>query len=71
MFSRGSAYSCYYTPTWNDAKQYEISLYRLKCQTHLTLSTFVYTQVKHGVGVKEIVDHVLGAWEAATGKKRR
>lgn len=28
-------------------------------------------QVKHGVGVKEIVDHVLGAWAAATGTKRR
>lgn len=31
---------------------------------------FVYKQVKHGVGVKEIVEHVLGAWETATGKKR-
>ncbi|KAK6133581.1 hypothetical protein DH2020_032710 [Rehmannia glutinosa] len=31
---------------------------------------FVFAQVKHGVGVKQIVDHVLGAWEAATGKKR-
>ncbi|KAL7142513.1 hypothetical protein ABFS83_08G128200 [Erythranthe nasuta] len=30
---------------------------------------FVFAQVKHGVGVKQIVDHVLGAWEAATGKK--
>lgn len=28
-------------------------------------------QVKHGVGVKQIVDHVLGAWEVITGKKRR
>ncbi|GFQ08663.1 urease accessory protein g, partial [Phtheirospermum japonicum] len=30
---------------------------------------FVFTQVKHGVGVQQIVEHVLGAWEAATGKK--
>lgn len=28
-------------------------------------------QVKHGVGVEEIVSNVLQAWEAATGKKRR
>ncbi|KAI5670867.1 hypothetical protein M9H77_11231 [Catharanthus roseus] len=31
---------------------------------------FVFAQVKHGVGVEEIVNHVLQAWEAATGKKR-
>ncbi|GFP94920.1 urease accessory protein g [Phtheirospermum japonicum] len=28
-------------------------------------------EVKHGVGVQQIVEHVLGAWEAATGKKKR
>jgi urease accessory protein len=28
-------------------------------------------QVKHGVGVEEIVDHVLRAWEIATGNRRR
>lgn len=27
-------------------------------------------QVKNGVGVEEIVNHVLAAWEAMTGKKR-
>jgi len=27
--------------------------------------------VKHNVGVEEIVNHVLQAWEATTGKKRR
>lgn len=27
-------------------------------------------QVKHGVGVKQIIEHVLGAWEVATGKKK-
>ncbi|GLT68363.1 hypothetical protein SLA2020_406050 [Shorea laevis] len=32
---------------------------------------FVFAQVKHGVGVEEIVDHVLQAWEVATGKKRK
>ncbi|KAL0321356.1 UNVERIFIED_CONTAM: Urease accessory protein G [Sesamum radiatum] len=31
---------------------------------------FVFAQVKHGVGVKQIVDHVLHAWERATAKKR-
>ncbi|KAK7849816.1 urease accessory protein g [Quercus suber] len=31
---------------------------------------FVFAQVKHGVGVEEIVNHVLQAWELATGKKR-
>lgn len=30
---------------------------------------FVFAQVKHGVGVQEIVQHVLGVWEEATGKK--
>jgi urease accessory protein len=28
-------------------------------------------QVKHGVAVEEIVDHVLRAWEIATGNRRR
>jgi urease accessory protein len=28
-------------------------------------------QVKHGVGVEEIVNHILQAWEIATGNKRR
>ncbi|KAF6991991.1 hypothetical protein CFC21_009031 [Triticum aestivum] len=32
---------------------------------------FVFAQVKHGVGVEEIVDHVLRAWEIATGNRRR
>lgn len=27
-------------------------------------------QVKHGKGVEEIVNHILQAWEVATGKKR-
>lgn len=27
-------------------------------------------QVKHGKGVGEIVNHVLQAWEEATGKKK-
>ncbi|CAN1847078.1 Urease accessory protein G, partial [Linum perenne] len=31
---------------------------------------FVFAQVKHGVGVEEIVNHILQAWEAATGNKR-
>ncbi|KAK7849812.1 urease accessory protein g [Quercus suber] len=31
---------------------------------------FVFAQVKHGVGVEEIVNHVLQACELATGKKR-
>ncbi|KAG2617515.1 hypothetical protein PVAP13_3NG181574 [Panicum virgatum] len=32
---------------------------------------FVFAQVKHGVGVEEIVNHILQAWEIATGNKRR
>lgn len=31
---------------------------------------FVFAQVKHGKGVEEIVNHILQAWEVATGKKR-
>ncbi|KAL4392663.1 hypothetical protein AHAS_Ahas03G0367600 [Arachis hypogaea] len=31
---------------------------------------FVFAQVKHKVGVQDIVNHVLQAWERATGKKR-
>ncbi|KAL5989985.1 hypothetical protein ACLOJK_010880 [Asimina triloba] len=31
---------------------------------------FVFAQVKHGVGVEQIVNHVLQAWEVATGGKR-
>ncbi|XP_014507251.1 urease accessory protein G [Vigna radiata var. radiata] len=31
---------------------------------------FVFAQVKHKVGVEEIVNHVLQAWEATTGNKR-
>ncbi|OIW00753.1 hypothetical protein TanjilG_19193 [Lupinus angustifolius] len=31
---------------------------------------FVFAQVKHKVGVEAIVNHVLEAWEATTGKKR-
>lgn len=27
-------------------------------------------QVKHGLGVEEIVNHVLHSWEQATGNKR-
>ncbi|KAH7302730.1 hypothetical protein KP509_23G084900 [Ceratopteris richardii] len=30
---------------------------------------FVFAQVKHGVGVQEIVQHVMGVWEEATRKK--
>ncbi|KAF5472473.1 hypothetical protein F2P56_009190, partial [Juglans regia] len=33
--------------------------------------TFVFAQVKHGVGIEEIVNHILQGWEAVTGKKRR
>ncbi|NP_001136890.1 uncharacterized LOC100217046 [Zea mays] len=32
---------------------------------------FVFAQVKHGVGVEGIVNHILQAWEIATGNKRR
>ncbi|KAH9749395.1 Urease accessory protein G [Citrus sinensis] len=32
---------------------------------------FIFAQVKHGLGVEEIVNHILQAWEASTGKKRR
>lgn len=32
---------------------------------------FVFAQVKHGVGISEIVNHILEAWELTTGKKRR
>ncbi|KAK6268497.1 hypothetical protein QUC31_012657 [Theobroma cacao] len=32
---------------------------------------FVFAQVKHGHGVEDIVNHILQAWEAATGKKRK
>ena len=38
-------------------------------RTHTVLR--LATQVKHGVGVQEIVDHVLRAWEIATGNRRR
>jgi urease accessory protein len=31
---------------------------------------FVFAQVKHGLGVGEIVNHVLHSWEQATGNKR-
>jgi hypothetical protein len=34
-------------------------------------ASFYRVQVKHGVGVEEIVNHVLQAWEIATGNKRR
>jgi urease accessory protein len=27
---------------------------------------FLFTQVINGVGVREVADHVLGAWRAAT-----
>ncbi|KAK2651750.1 hypothetical protein Ddye_011606 [Dipteronia dyeriana] len=30
---------------------------------------FIFAQVKHRVGVEEIVNNVLQAWEVATGKK--
>ncbi|KAJ7530811.1 hypothetical protein O6H91_14G020300 [Diphasiastrum complanatum] len=30
---------------------------------------FVFAQVKHGVGINEIVDHVLGAWGRCTSQK--
>ncbi|XP_010504904.2 PREDICTED: urease accessory protein G, partial [Camelina sativa] len=32
---------------------------------------FVFAQVKHGLGVEEIVNHVMHSWEHATGKKRQ
>ena len=28
---------------------------------------FVFAQVKHGVGVEEIIDHLIHAWQHATG----
>lgn len=31
---------------------------------------FIFAQVRHGVGIEDIVDHVLHAWEVATGEKR-
>ncbi|KAG5401965.1 hypothetical protein IGI04_016572 [Brassica rapa subsp. trilocularis] len=31
---------------------------------------FVFAQVKHGLGVEEIVNHVMNSWEQATGNKR-
>lgn len=35
------------------------------------LTNSIKMQVKHGVGVDDIVNHVLNAWETATGKKKR
>ncbi|XP_010316929.1 urease accessory protein G-like isoform X1 [Solanum lycopersicum] len=32
---------------------------------------FVFAQVKHGVGVEDIVNHILQSWEVATGNKKR
>ncbi|RID65348.1 hypothetical protein BRARA_D00548 [Brassica rapa] len=32
--------------------------------------SFVFAQVKHGLGVEEIVNHVMNSWEQATGNKR-
>ncbi|KAG5622139.1 hypothetical protein H5410_007357 [Solanum commersonii] len=32
---------------------------------------FVFAQVKHGVGVEDIVNHILQAWEVSTGNKKR
>jgi 3-isopropylmalate dehydratase small subunit len=34
-----------------------------------TLDMDFFLQVKHGVGVEEIVGHILQAWEVATGNK--
>ena len=31
------------------------------------MGAVVFSQAKHGVGVDEIVSHVLSAWEHATG----
>jgi urease accessory protein len=28
---------------------------------------FVFTQVTKGVGLQEVIDHLLGAWRKATG----
>ena len=28
---------------------------------------FVFAQVKHGIGVNEIIDHIIHAWQHATG----
>ena len=30
---------------------------------------FVFAQVKHGVGVDEIIDHVVHSWQHASGKE--
>lgn len=32
---------------------------------------FVFAQVKHGVGLQEIVDHIIDAWAATTGGQKR
>ncbi|QSQ25184.1 urease accessory protein UreG [Pyxidicoccus parkwayensis] len=32
---------------------------------------FVFTQVTKGVGLQEVIDHLLGAWRKATGATRR
>jgi urease accessory protein len=32
---------------------------------------FVFAQVKHGVGLDEIIDHILHAWQHATGVEHR
>lgn len=33
-------------------------------------NAYMFVQVRHGVGIEDIVDHVLHAWEVATGEKR-
>lgn len=38
---------------------------------HLVPKLVPQMQVKHGLGVDEIANQVLQAWEQATGKKRR
>lgn len=35
------------------------------------MSVLIQLQVKHGVGVEDIVNHILQSWEVATGNKKR
>lgn len=37
----------------------------------LRLRGTAVSQIKHGVGVPEIVDHILSAWSKATGSQKR
>ncbi|KAG5561778.1 hypothetical protein RHGRI_004724 [Rhododendron griersonianum] len=43
---------------------------RMSANYAVTPSYRKLNYVKHGKGVEEIVNHILQAWEVATGKKR-